>query len=249
MKKHTIVAALLIFVVVPLLGQDPAVSPLSADEVMARVFERDSQRESLGRGYSGIREYVLENHRMNKHGEMMVSVVCDMDGTKHFEMISEDGWKSANKHVLRKMLESESETSLPVNRPKTRLIPDNYTFQMEKVDIVEGRPTYVIEVNPRRSDEYLFHGLIWVDAEDFAVAQAEGRPARNPSFWTRSVHFVQQYQKSGPFWFPSTTTSVTDARIFGTTDVSIRYFNYKPVSETSSALTGPPLTEAHYVQH
>lgn len=249
MKKHDIVAALLICVVMPLLGQDSAVAPLGADEVMARVFEQDSQREALGGGYSGLREYILENHHMNKRSEMVVSVVCDADGTKHFEMVSEEGWKSANKHVLRKMLDSESETSLPANRHKSRLIPDNYTFQMERVEAVESRPTYVIGVVPKRSDEHLFRGQIWVDAEDFAVARVEGQPARNPSFWARSVHFVQQYQKSGPFWYPLSTTSVTEARIFGTTDVSIRYFNYRPVSEPSSALTASPFTEVHYAQH
>lgn len=249
MRKHAIIAALLICVVAPLLGQAPAVTSLNADDVMARVFERDSRRENLGGGYSGSREYVLENDRMNKRAEIVVSVVCDADGTKHFQLVSEDGWKSATKHVLRKMLESESEASLPVNRPKTRLIPDNYTFHMAKVESEEGRPTYVIDVAPKRRDEYLLRGRIWVDAEDFAVARVEGQPARNPSFWTRSVHFVQRYQKRGPFWFPSSTTSVTDALLFGTTDVSIRYFNYRPISETVGGQTSPHLTEAHDVQH
>ena len=50
----------------------------------------------------------------------MVSVLCDANGTKHFQVVSEDGWKSANKHVLRKMLDSESETSLPDYPPQTR---------------------------------------------------------------------------------------------------------------------------------
>ena len=112
-KKHLLITALLLCTSVALFGQAPAVSSLSADQVMTRVFERDSQRENLGGGYSGKREYVLENHNFNKRAEMQVSVVCDVDGAKHFDVLAEDGWKSANKHVLRKMLESESETSLP----------------------------------------------------------------------------------------------------------------------------------------
>src|SRR5271166_2006144 len=110
-KKHLLITALLLCTSVALVGQAPAVSSLSADQVMTRVFERDSQRENLGGGYSGKREYVLYNHRMNKRAEMVASVVCDANGTKHFQVVSEDGWKSANKHVLRKMLDSESETS------------------------------------------------------------------------------------------------------------------------------------------
>ena len=94
------------------------------------MIERDSQRESLGGGYSGKREYVLYNHRMNKRAQMVASVVCDANGAKQFQVVSEDGWKAANKHVLRKMLDSESETSQPDTRPKTRMVPANYEFHL-----------------------------------------------------------------------------------------------------------------------
>ena len=103
---------------------------MSSDEVMAKVFERDSQREAMGGGYSGSREYILDNHKFDRRAEMVASVVCGPDGTKHFQVVSEDGWKSANKHVLRKMLDSESETSQPDTRPKTRMVPENYEFHL-----------------------------------------------------------------------------------------------------------------------
>ncbi len=249
MKKQLFIIALLLCASVPLVAQSPAVTQFSADEVMARVFARDSMRESMGGGYSGKREYVLENRRFNKRAEMQVSVLCDVGGTKHFDVLAEDGWKSANKHVLRKMLESESETSLPGTRPKTRLVPANYEFRLIGSEYLQGRPAYLIEAIPQRTDKYSFRGRIWVDAEDFAVARVEGQPAKNPSFWTRSVHFVQQYHKSGAFWFPESTTSVTDARIFGATDVSIRYFDYSPLSNSARGSANPTPTEVKYVQH
>jgi len=249
MKRQIIIAAFLVCIAGPLFGQTAAATSLTADEVMAQVFERDTQRETLGGGYKGSREYVLYNHRLDKRAEMVVAVFCDAEGTKHFQVVSEDGWKSANKHVLRKMLESESETSRPGNRLKSRLVPDNYEFQKVGTESVQDRPAYVIEVRPRRSDTYLFRGRIWVDAEDFALVRAEGQPAKNPSFWTRSVHFSAQYHKSGPFWYPAETTSVTEARIFGTTDVSIRYFDYSPLSNSTHGSANPAPTEVKYVQH
>src|SRR5208337_1887917 len=48
---------------------------------------------------------------MQKHAEMHVRVQSDVDGTKHFEVVDEEGWKAAHKHVFRKMLDSEAETS------------------------------------------------------------------------------------------------------------------------------------------
>ena len=249
MKRQIIIVAFLFCATLPMLGQAPAATSLSADEVMARVFERDTQRESRSGGYSGSREYALYNHRLNKRAQMVVSVVCDTEGTKRFQVVSEQGWGSANKHVLRKMLESESETSQPAIRPKTRLTSDNYKFQTIRAESIEGRPAYVIEVIPKRSDKYLFSGRIWVDAEDFALARAEGQPAKNPSFWTRSVHFVQQYHKSGAFWYPVETTSFTEAMIFDGTDVSIHYFDYSPLSNSARGSASPAPTEVKYVQH
>ena len=248
MKIQVIIAAFLLCVAAPVLGQAVATS-LTADEVMSKVLERDSQREALSGGYSGSRKYFLYNHRMNKSAEMVATVVCDAGGTKHFQVVSEGGWRSASKHVLRKMLDSESETSQPTVRPKTRLTSDNYKFQMITAESLEGRPAYVIEVTPKRRDKYLFSGRIWVDAEDFALARAEGQPAKNPSFWTRSVHFVQQYHKSGVFWYPVQTTSITEAMIFDGTDVSIRYFDYFPLSNSARGFPSLAPTEVKYVQH
>jgi hypothetical protein len=83
-----------------------------------------------------------------------------------------------------------------------------------------------------------------VDSEDYALARVEGEPAKNPSFWTRKVQFIQQYYKAGAFWFPMETTSVTDAHLFGTTDVNIRYFDYMPVSNTPTVAPDYSMVEA-----
>lgn len=225
---------------------------LDADEVIAKLIDHNSQRDKLGGGYTGSRRYVLENHRMNKRAEMLVSVKCDPNGAKHFEVVSEEGWKSANKRVVRKMLESETETSQPQIRPATSLTPENYRFQMLGKDSLDARPTYVIQVVPKREDKYLFEGRIWVDTEDFAVVRVEGKPAKNPSFWTHSIHFVQQYHKSGTFWFPLSTESVTDARFFGKTEVTINYFDYQPISAAESSLSAKSVMdqiEADHAQH
>lgn len=224
----------------------------SADDIIARMLYRNSQREELQAGYSGARRYFLENQKFNKRAEMLVRVNCDPDGTKHFEVVSEEGWSSANKHVLRKMLESESETSRPQVRERTGINPENYNFQLMGTDTLDSRTVYIVEVLPKRQDKYLIEGRIWVDAEDFALARAEGKPARNPSFWIHSVNFVQVYHKSGMFWFPVATQSLTDARIFGKTAVTISYFGYLPNSTaepTTSQMPGADQMEAKYAHN
>jgi hypothetical protein len=209
----------------------------TADEVVAAMVARDALRERASGGYRGDREYQLQSHVFQKGAEMLVKVNCEQDGTKYFEVISEAGWKSANNRVLREMLAAESDSSYPDTRPKSRITSDNYIFQMIEAGFpLEGRASYVIDVVPKRQDKSLFRGRIWVDAEDYALARVEGEPAKNLSFWTRKVHFVQRYRKDGDYWFPAMTTSVTDARMFGATDVNIRYFDYKPISAAPTSI-------------
>jgi len=214
----------------------------SAPDVVARMLSSDAQRQQSLPGYEGVRRYMLVNDHMHKRAEMIVRVTGDPDGTKHFEVVSETGWKAAQKHVLRKMLESEEEASHPEARSKARLSLDNYEVEMVGTDELDGRRVYAIDVSPKRKEKYLFRGRIWVDAEDYALVRADGNPAKNPSFWTKSVHFTHTYQKSGTFWFPSTTDSLTEARIFGATALKIDYFDYKP-GASAAAIDGGNLAQ------
>jgi hypothetical protein len=236
MKPLFLLIALLLFPNSSMVAADNS-SPLpTAEEVVTRMAALDLKRQSSIEGYAGMRRYVLENPKLQKRSEMLVRVQGDEDGTKYFEIVSEDGWKAANTHVLRKMLESESETSSPELRAMTRLNFTNYDFTVVRAELVAGRMAYVLEIKPKRKDKYLFQGHIWIDAEDYALVRAEGSPAKNPSFWTKSMNFVQVYQKQGALWFPLSTRSVTEARFFGTTDVNIQYFDYAPKNVHSHGL-------------
>ena len=227
MKTHLLVFGFLLMSALPVAAQDSATHP-TADEIVTRMTAHDLARQCSIEGYAGMRRYVLENQKYNKRAEMLVQVQGDKDGTKHLEVVSEDGWKAAHKHVLHKMLESEMEVSRPEMRVRAKLIPENYDFAFVGTELVTGRMAYVLAVRPKRNEHYLFEGHIWVDAGDYALARAEGKPAKKPSFWTKSIHFVQIYQKCGPVWFPLSTQSVTEARLVGITDVSIKYFDYAP---------------------
>ena len=234
MKYQFLLTSLFFFAVNSAIAADDSATPRTAREIVDRMAAHDLARQASIEGYAGMRRYVLENRNFHKRAEMLVQVQGERDGTKRFEVVSEDGWKAAHKHVLHKMLESEAETSRPEMRASARLIPENYDFALVGTEFLAGRAAYVLEIKPKRNEKYLFQGRIWVDAEDYALARAEGKPAKKPSFWTKNIHFVQIYQKCGPIWFPLSTQSVTEAHLFGTTDVSIEYFDYAPKAPSSS---------------
>jgi len=228
MKHQFLLSVLLALPASSALAAGGSGQPPTAGEIVAQMGAHDLQRQTSMEGYIGMRRYVLENQRFHKRAEMLVRVRSDQNGIKHFEVVSEEGWKGANTHVFRKMLESETETSLPAMRAQVKLSLQNYEFQLIGTESLNGRKSYVLEVRPKRKEKYLFRGRIWVDAEDYALVRAEGNPSKKASFWIRKTQFVQVNQKSGSAWFPVSTQSVTDALIFGTTDVSIEYFDYAP---------------------
>lgn len=243
MRIRVMIAALSIAASCAAVGQSGPSPVPAASEVVGRMFKQDMQREAASGGYTGLRQYTLENPRFGKHASMEVRVACDADGTEHFQIVSENGWKSGNDRVLRRMLEEESETSRPPEQPKIRISSDNYTFQMIGTDLLDGRPAYVIGVFPKRRDELLFRGRIWVDTSDYALARAQGQIANNPSFWVRSINFTWESRKRDGYWFPVSTTGISEVRLLGRIEVNVRYLNYSPSLRRANEDGHPVLAE------
>jgi len=218
---HSLFALTLIVVDAPNAARLP-----SADEIVAKMIQRDAERRSQLQGYTSVRRYVLENVKHHKQAEMLVRMVCHQDGSKEFDIISSSGWGGARKHVFPRLLEAETEASRPGDREDSRITPQNYSFRILRAGEIAGRRAYVIEVIPKKQTKYLMRGTIWLDAEDFAIVRIEGEPAKNPSFWIKRVQFEHKYEKHGPFWLAESDTSTSDVRIFGSTELRIDYFDY-----------------------
>jgi len=213
-------------------GSQPALP--TADQVVDRMVANESERQAALHGYEAIRRYVLENSNHHKRAEMLVHMICQADGSKQFDVLSESGWGAARKHVFPRLLEAESEAARPDVRERSRIIPENYTFEIVGREDIRGRPAYVIAIEPKTPNKYLVRGRIFVDADEYAIVRVEGEPAKKPSFWVKSVHFIHDYDRSGPFWFPVSDRSVTDVRIFGATEMTIEYFDYSRKSPSIS---------------
>ena len=211
---------------------------LTAPEILARMTQADNDRLAALAGYSGIRHYRFENKKYNKRAEMTVRMSCGSDGIKTFEVVAESGSRFVRNHIIRKMIEAEEESSQKGERKESRIIPDNYDFRLIGTEVADGRDSYVLEISPKKPTKFTVRGRIWVDAEDYAIARVEGQPAKNPSFWTRSVKVMQQYGRTDQFWLPALNHSVADARVFGSTEVVIEYSNYKTTVRETRARAG-----------
>lgn len=206
-------------------GRVPA-PPLTADQVIHRMIERDESRRSALQEYTSNRRYVVDNKRFNKHAEVAVREKYVYPGKKEFETVSESGTSYIRRNVISKLIDAEVDAAQNQNRDQTKITPDNYKFELLGTEEQEGRPCFLVAVIPNHSKKYLMKGRIWVDQEDFAIVRMEGSPAKNPSFWTRKVQFTRRYQKHGPFWLAASIESESEVLVAGTSSLRIEYLDY-----------------------
>ena len=224
------VTALILISCLSLFASDPIPA---VTEVVTKMMQRDMDRQATLNGFTAMRRYTLKNR--SRRASMLVRMTSLADGTKQFKIVEEAGSGVIRKHVFHKMLDEEANASRPNIRQLSRITPTNYSLRIVGTEKVNDRTAYVMEALPKNDSKYLIAGKVWVDAKDYDIVRVEGKPAKNPSFWTKSVHFVHTYEKNGAFWFPASTRSETDVRIFGKTEMSIEYFEYLTDSRRLSA--------------
>jgi len=218
---------------------------LTAEQIVGRMAQSEQSRLAALGAHTSLRRYTLENKWSNKRAEMVVRLKRASTGAKTYEVISESGSAFIRNRILKKIIEAEVEPGERSERDQGRILPANYNFRLIGTAANDGRTAYLLDLLPKTKTKFLIQGRVWVDTEDYAVARIEGSPAKNPSFWAKSVKIVHRNGKVGPFWLALSTTSRTEARIFGTTDVVIEYYDYLLEDQSGSTTAKAPQKGAH----
>jgi outer membrane lipoprotein-sorting protein len=208
---------------------DTVLAPLHTEQVVQNLVRMNAERAQQLRSYQGKRIYRLEYHGFPgaRNAEMVVEVKYESPATKEFTIQSESGSKLIIDRVFKKLLQSEKEALQAENLRRTALNEENYVFTLLGYEITSAASLYVLSVEPRRKDKFLYSGRIWVDGEDFAVVRIEAEPAKNPSFWIKNTKIEHHYIKVNRFWLPAQNHSLTTVRLGGRADLTIDYQDYQ----------------------
>lgn len=227
----------------PVSGQQVAASaPMTADEVIRHVMEKNEERTRVLESYSSLRSYHLECHCVShKKADMLVRADYIAPDKKVFTVISESGSDTVRNKVFKKLLEAEQESMREEIQQRTAISPENYTFQLSDYEKTDTDEFYVLDAQPLSKNKFLFRGHIWVNAKDFAITRVEGEPAVNPSWWTVKTDFTRSYQKVGDFYLPESNRSETKLRIFGTAVLTIEYREYQITQTGSGTVASSPM--------
>ena len=226
----------------------PAIEPRSAltpEQVVNNLVRRNLTRAQGLAGYQGTRTYRLEYQGFpgSRSAELVVDVRFESPGTKEFTIRSETGSKLLIDRVFKKLLQGEKEALTDENAKHTALNRDNYKFAQVGYESAPTGTLYVLSVEPRTKNKFLYRGRIWVDAEDFAVVRLQGEPVKNPSFWTKDTKIEETYVKVGDFWFPASNRSTSSIRLGGRAYLTIDYKDYRtttvpPLNDFNSTVAG-----------
>jgi hypothetical protein len=233
-------AAVLTFVIEAGWGQDAGRSVpanLTVEQIVDQMQRHTQKQAEALKHYETIRHYQVEYRGFGSTvaAKMDVEVRFDAASGASFQILSQSGSKLLCEKVLKRALDSEKEASR--DKRATALTPANYRFRLEKVETLDQRPAYILDVEPLTANKFLYKGKIWVDAIDFAVARIEAEPAKNPSFWISRTQIRYTSAKVGEFWLPERNRSETKVRIGGTAVLTIDYGTYQVVPSASRQST------------
>jgi hypothetical protein len=149
-----------------------------------------------------------------------------------YEITSMDGSGLIQKKVLIAALEAEQKAVESANKAQSALTRANYEFL--DVSPVDAHLVKV-DVRPRRKHVMLVNGAIVIESDSADLVRVEGELSQRPSFWTRRVHVVREYNRVGGVHVPISMKSTADVLIVGTSSFSMTYryseINGKPVSQ------------------
>lgn len=209
---------------------------MTSAQVISEMERHNQSRSEELKHYTAVRHYDVEYKGFGADlgAKMEVEVKFDAPTEKSFRIVSQSGSKLLIDKVLKRLVETEKEAA--GTQSATALSQANYSFQLTGTETINGRPAYVMTVEPLTDSKLLYRGRIWVDASDFALVKIEAEPAKNPSFWISKTAIHHTYSKTGDFWLPEENRSVSKVRVGGTAVLMIDYGTYQIKTDSESAV-------------
>lgn len=213
-----LISSLLLLAVAPLaVGRMRAAEPgpRSADcPVLQRFLSID---EPPLTSYRALRHLEAHAERFTSRASMDVWTEADSRGFR-YRIVSEDGSDLIRGRVFRAILDTERDSWGKPDR--ARVTPANYTFEDRG-----AQPDGLAElgVRPRRRDESLIVGAIFLRPGDGDLVRLAGQLSKSPSFWARSVEIDWQFRRVAGVRMPVALDSVANVRIYGRSSLTMTY--------------------------
>jgi hypothetical protein len=186
----------------------------TADDIIARMSQARAENRANFRSYTVTRDYELFGKNRNNSKSQVIAEITFVPPTFKKYAIQRTQGAGLGEKIVRRMLEGEVEITKKYS--STDISPDNYDFRFLRSESLAGQLCYVLELLPRRKDQNLLRGNIWVDANTYLLRRSEGEPGnKSPSWWLRNVQIKLVYGDVDGMWLQTASESTVNVRIFG----------------------------------
>jgi hypothetical protein len=170
--------------------------------------------------YRALRHLEAKNAHFKATAWMDAWTEYDHTNGFRFQIVGEGGSGYIRGHVLRAALEGERKMWASREPQKASFSRENYEFH-DRGGVVEGLTS--LGVTPRRKDVLLIDGSIFLHPDDGELRRIEGQLSKAPSFWTRRVEIVREYDRIGGVRVPISIESVAHVLIAGRSTFKMTY--------------------------
>ena len=127
----------------------------TAQQIVARMAENNRKRQQELQSYTSQREYHLlyTGFPGRREADLVVRVKYEAPDNKDFTVISQSGSHWIVNQVFKRILETEKKAADERSRASTALTEDNYEFSLLGQEDVDGRPAYVLQVEPKTANK------------------------------------------------------------------------------------------------
>jgi hypothetical protein len=137
-----------------------------------------------------------------------------------YDVTAEGGSGFIRSRVLRAVLDGERDVIAKGQSSRSSIALDNYQFKPGDIN-ADGLAT--VELTPLRREHVLVAGTMTLRARDGDLVCLQGRLARSPSFWMKTVDIVRHYERIGGTIMPVSLESKAQLRPFGTAALRMTY--------------------------
>src|SRR5579863_211481 len=208
--------------------------PLPLEDVIRNLQQRNAVRAAALDQLRSTRVYRMQYRGFlgDRDAEMVVRATFHAPSSKEFTVVSQTGSKFIIDRIFKKLLEGEQEAATDENRRRTALSAENYDFTLAGYENSPEGSRYVLSLQPKTKNKFLYRGKVWVDARDFAVVKIEGEPGKSPSVWIKKTDIAHKYVKVNDFWLPAENHTESVIRLGGRAILSIEYRDYQITKAT-----------------
>jgi hypothetical protein len=191
-----------------------ATSPDAADHSFKQFLAKDDGELP----YRATRRLEAENG--SRHGWMNVVTQYTPRAGFRYDVIAEGGSDYIRDKVLRAVLNAERDAYARGEMFRAALAPENYAFEPNGVG-ADGLSRVLI--SPRRKEPALIQGTMFLTPQDGALVRLQGRLAKSPSFWVKSVEVVRAYRHFNGNVVPIALESKAQLRMLGSASLRMTY--------------------------